>query len=107
MLTTFVAAAFMFALQAAPADQVADTADTATRLPTVETTGTPPAPEPERGRVVCRTETLVGSRMPQRRCISERQDDQLTRESRALAQRLDVQNSRTRPLASSTGRGAD
>ena len=107
MLTTFVAAAFMFALQAAPADQVADGADTATRLPTVETTGAPPAPAPERGRVVCRTETLVGSRMPQRRCISERQDDQLTRESRALAQRLDVQNSRTRPLASSAGRGGE
>lgn len=107
MLTSILtAAALSLALQTADTAAVHDQT-AVTQLPPVDTTGTPPTEEPDRARVVCRTETMVGSRMPQRRCISQRQDDQLTRESRALAHRLDVQNSRTRPLANTAGRGGE
>ncbi|WP_271086018.1 hypothetical protein [Brevundimonas sp. NIBR11] len=76
----------------------------ATQLPAAEAPAV--AEEPEEDRMICRTETVVGSRMPQRVCMTQRHREDRTRDSRALAQRLDVQNSnRDRIYAPGAGRG--
>ncbi len=93
LASTLAAASLALWLQTAPAPgPVQDpAAEPATQLPAVETE-TAPA-EPEEPRVVCRTETIVGSRMPSRICMTVEHREQRSRESRALVQRLDVQNS--------------
>lgn len=103
LASTVLAASLAFWLQTAPApDQAADPAVApATQLPAVDTEA---AADEAEERVVCRTETVVGSRMPQRICMTQQLRDARTRESRALAQRLDVQNSnRDRILAPRAG----
>jgi hypothetical protein len=90
-------------LQASPSiAQDSPAADPATRLPAVETEA-----EPEEPRVVCRTETIVGSRMPSRICMTVEHRDQRRRDSRALAQRLDVQNSNRGRIYAPGARGGE
>ncbi len=105
MLTTLTVAALALTLQTAPEAANAAAADQSATS-SVETTEA--ADQPDHTRVVCRTETVVGTRMPQRVCMTQGHRDARTRDSRALAQRLDVQNSnRGRTFASCTGRGGD
>gem|GEM_PF-4517005 len=72
--------------QGQPATAEPTTASTSAEAPAAEGT-------PEGSRLVCRTEMVVGSRMPQRICMTQNHRDQRQRDSRALAHRLDSQNS--------------
>ena len=106
LASTVLAASLAFWVQASPAiaqDQAA--AEPATELPAVETTAE--AAEPEEPRVICRTETIVGSRMPSRICMTVEHRDQRRRDSRALAQRLDVQNSNRGRIYAPGARGGE
>ena len=91
MLTsTLAAAALGLWLQTAPATVDPAVTGEATPAPAAETEAVAEEEEP---RVICRMETFVGTRMPQRVCMTVEHRDQRRRDSRALAQRLDVQNS--------------
>lgn len=105
MLTTLTAAALALTLQTAPAAADAAPAEQVAATPPVETAG---AEQPAHTRMICRMETVVGTRMPQRVCMTQGHRDARTRDSRELVQRLDVQNSnRGRSFAACSGRGGD
>ncbi len=105
MLTpTLAAAALGLWLQTAPATVAPAVTGEATQLPAVETGAAPEEAEP---RVICRTETIVGSRMPSRICMTTEHRDQRRRDSRALAQRLEVQNSNRGRIYAPGSRGGD
>ena len=75
-------------------------APAATPAPAAETAAVPEA------QMVCRTETLVGTRFPTRICMRQEHRDVRERDSRALAHRLDAINS-NRDRIRASGRGAD
>ena len=105
LIPTLAAASLAFWLQTAPTTTQDATAE-ATELPAVET-GAAPEEEQEEPRVICRTETIVGSRMPSRICMTVEHRDQRRRDSRAMVQRLDVQNSNRGRIYAPGGRGGE
>ncbi|WP_428149344.1 hypothetical protein [Brevundimonas sp.] len=105
LVSTVLAVSLAFWLQAGSPAREPAAAEPATQLPAVETQAE--VAEPEEPRVICRTETIVGSRMPSRICMTVEHRDQRRRESRALAQRLDVQNSNRGRIYAPGSRGGE
>lgn len=103
--STALAASLAFWLQAGTVVQAPAAAAPAAPVPAVEAPAE--SAEHEEPRVICRMETIVGSRMPSRICMTVEHRDQRRRDSRALAQRLEVQNSNRGRIYAPGGRGGE